>query len=158
MFSSLDICLLSNHCVIYGSQYITSSCLRVSGVVKALPDQLSLCPPPPRPTLSPTPRLLPQCGSSVSKEPISQYDSPRYSSSPCWYNPHAYEDARPPSKRELPMMSPGLRAMPPSPYPAPLQRGPSHTGACEPEEYGYPRGGVLCQLLDQSSEDCFTSL
>ncbi|XP_031441883.1 AT-hook DNA-binding motif-containing protein 1 [Clupea harengus] len=110
------------------------------------------------PTLSPTPRLLPQCGSSVSKEPISQYDSPRYSSSPCWYNPHAYEDARPPSKRELPMMSPGLRAMPPSPYPAPLQRGPSHTGACEPEEYGYPRGGVLCQLLDQSSEDCFTSL
>ncbi|XP_041932663.1 AT-hook DNA-binding motif-containing protein 1 [Alosa sapidissima] len=108
------------------------------------------------PTLSPTPRLLPQCGSSASKEQISQYDSPRYSSSPCWYNPHAYEDPRNASKRDLPMMSPGLRAMPPSPYPGPVQRAPPHTGACDPEEY--MRGGVLCQLLDQSSEDCFTSL
>lgn len=110
------------------------------------------------PTLSPTPRLLPQCGSAVSKEPISQYDSPRYSSSPCWYNPHAYEDPRTPSKRDLSMMSPNLRGMPQSSYSGPIQRGPPHAGACEPEEYGYPRGGVLCQLLDQSSEDCYTSL
>lgn len=126
------------------------------------------------PTPSPTtPRLMPQqCGgSSGSKEPISQYDSPRYSSpSPCWYNPHAYEDPRTPpttAKRDvvpstLSMMSPGLRAVPQSPYHTPspsVQRGGGpHSDVGDPEEYGYPRGGVLCQLLDQTSEDCFTSL
>ncbi|XP_028847678.1 AT-hook DNA-binding motif-containing protein 1 [Denticeps clupeoides] len=107
------------------------------------------------PTLSPNPRLLTQCGSTPSKEQFSQYDSPSYSSSPCWYSSHSYEDPRTPPKRDLPIMSPGLRVPPPAPYPSPMHRGHTHT-ACDTEDLGYPQGGVLCQLLDQPSDESFT--
>ncbi|XP_030645357.1 AT-hook DNA-binding motif-containing protein 1 [Chanos chanos] len=154
------------------------------------------------PTLSPTPRLLPQCGSTLSphrvpKDHFPQYDSPSYSSSPCWFgqggsvagSPHSYEEQRPPAsilpphKRDLSLMSTGMRVPSHSPYPSPIHRGPTLTSSCgggtidsspQSEELGYhgnmdsyahlgnryvpptSRGGVLCQLLDQPSDDGFT--
>ncbi|XP_042601873.1 AT-hook DNA-binding motif-containing protein 1-like [Cyprinus carpio] len=154
------------------------------------------------PTLSPTPRLLPQCGSAMSphrvpKDQFSQYDSPSYSGSPCWYgqggsvagSPQNYEEQRPPAvslpshKRDMSLMVSGMRVPSHSSYPSPLQRGPSMSTSCvsgtldsspQHEEMGYhgnldsyapvghryapqtTRGGVLCQLLDQPSEEGFT--
>ncbi|KAL6457064.1 hypothetical protein MHYP_G00340270 [Metynnis hypsauchen] len=155
------------------------------------------------PTLSPSPRLLPQCGSAMSphrvstKEQFPQYDSPSYSGSPCWYgqggsvanSPHSYEEQRsttiamPSHKRDTSLMGPGMRVPSNSPYPPPVHRGPTMSSACasgtlesspQHEELGYhgnmdnyaplghryvsqsARGGVLCQLLDQSSDEGFT--
>ncbi|XP_016353177.1 AT-hook DNA-binding motif-containing protein 1 [Sinocyclocheilus anshuiensis] len=154
------------------------------------------------PTLSPTPRLLPQCGSAMSphrvpKDQFSQYDSPSYSGSPCWYvqggsvagSPQNYEEQRPPAvslpsnKRDMSLMVSGMRVPSHSSYPSPLQRGTSISTSCvsgtldsspQHEEMGYhgnldsyapvghryapqtARGGVLCQLLDQPSEEGFT--
>uniref|UniRef100_A0A8C1RNS8 AT hook, DNA binding motif, containing 1 n=1 Tax=Cyprinus carpio TaxID=7962 RepID=A0A8C1RNS8_CYPCA len=152
------------------------------------------------PTLSPTPRLLPQCAMSphrVPKDQFSQYDSPSYSGSPCWFgqggsvacSPQNYEEQRPaavslPShKRDMSLMVSGMRVPSHSSYPSPLQRGPSMSTSCvsgtldsspQHEEMGYhgnldsyapighryapqtARGGVLCQLLDQPSEEGFT--
>uniref|UniRef100_A0A673LPW1 AT-hook DNA-binding motif-containing protein 1-like n=1 Tax=Sinocyclocheilus rhinocerous TaxID=307959 RepID=A0A673LPW1_9TELE len=154
------------------------------------------------PTLSPTPRLLPHCGSAMSphrvpKDQFSQYDSPSYSGSPCWFgqggsvagSPQNYEEQRPPAvslpshKRDMSLMVSGMRVPSHSSYPSPLQRGPSMSTSCvsgtldsspQHEEMGYhgnldsyapighryapqtARGGVLCQLLDQPSEEGFT--
>ncbi|XP_026144423.1 AT-hook DNA-binding motif-containing protein 1 [Carassius auratus] len=154
------------------------------------------------PTLSPTPRILPQCGSAMSphripKDQFSQYDSPSYSGSPCWYgqggsvanSPQNYEEQRPPAvslpshKRDMSLMVSGMRVPSHSSYSSPLQRGPSMSTSCvsgtldsspQHEEMGYhgnldsyapighryapqtARGGVLCQLLDQPSEEGFT--
>ncbi|XP_061111471.1 transcription factor Gibbin [Conger conger] len=160
------------------------------------------------PSCSPTPRLLPSCGAANSphrapNKDFSQYDSPSYCGSPCWYgqggslagSPHSYEAERPPvsavpphartEKRDLSQVGgAGLRSAPPtpSPYPTPLHRGSSSSSSCAtvgldsplPEDLGFslhpesyptmpqryapqpPRGGVLCQLLDQPAEDGFT--
>ncbi|XP_051520230.1 transcription factor Gibbin-like [Myxocyprinus asiaticus] len=154
------------------------------------------------PTLSPTPRLLPQCGSAISphrvpKDQFSQYDSPSYSGSPCWYgqggsvasSPQNYEEQRPPAaslpshKRDMSLMVSGMRVPSNSSYPSPLHRGPTTSTSCvsgtldsspQHEEMGYhgnldsyaplghryapqtARGGVLCQLLDQPSDEGFT--
>ncbi|XP_056598149.1 transcription factor Gibbin [Triplophysa dalaica] len=154
------------------------------------------------PTVSPTPRLLPQCGSAmsphrVSKDQFSQYDSPSYSGSPCWYgqggsvtdSPQNYEEQRPPAvsmpshKRDMSLMASGMRVPSHSSYPSPLHRGPTMSTSCmsgtmdsspQHEEMGYhgnldsyapigqryapqtARGGVLCQLLDQPSDEGFT--
>lgn len=154
------------------------------------------------PTLSPSPRLPPQCSSAMSphrvpKDQFPQYDSPSYSSSPCWYgqggslshSPHSYEELRsttitmPSHKRDMSHISPGMRAPSQSPYTTPLPRGHTMTSSCvggsqdsspQHEELSYPgnmdsyaslghryvsqssRGGVLCQLLDQPSEESFT--
>ncbi|KAJ8378436.1 hypothetical protein AAFF_G00242510 [Aldrovandia affinis] len=61
------------------------------------------------PSCSPTPRLLPSCSAAHSphrapNKDFSQYDSPSYCGSPCWYgqggslagSPHSYEAERPP--------------------------------------------------------------
>ncbi|XP_066530833.1 transcription factor Gibbin [Hoplias malabaricus] len=155
------------------------------------------------PTLSPSPRLLPQCGSAMSphrvstKDQFPQYDSPSYSGSPCWYgqggsvanSPHSYEEQRsttiamPSQKRDISLMGPGMRVPSHSPYPPPVNRGPTMSSSCtsgtldsspQHEELGYhgnmdsyaplghryvsqnARGGVLCQLLDQPSDEGFT--
>ncbi|XP_056336099.1 transcription factor Gibbin [Danio aesculapii] len=154
------------------------------------------------PNLSPTPRLLPQCGSAMSphrvpKDQFSQYDSPSYSGSPCWYgqggsvagSPQNYEEQRTPAvslpsqKRDMSLMVSGMRIASHTSYPSPLQRGPSMSTSCvsgtldsspQHEEMGYhgnlesyapvgqryapqtARGGVLCQLLDQPSDEGFT--
>lgn len=153
------------------------------------------------PTLSPTPRLLPQCGSAMSphrvpKDQFSQYDSPSYSGSPCWYgqggsvagSPQNYEEQRTPAvslpshKRDMSLMVSGMRVPSHSSYPSPLQRGPSMStcvsgtldSSPQHDEMGYhgnldsyapvghryapqtARGGVLCQLLDQPSDEGFT--
>ncbi|XP_016365305.1 AT-hook DNA-binding motif-containing protein 1-like [Sinocyclocheilus rhinocerous] len=117
------------------------------------------------PTLSPTPRLLPQCGSAMSphrvpKDQFSQYDSPSYSGSPCWFgqggsvagSPQNYEEQRPPAvslpsnKRDMSLMVSGMRVPSHSSYPSPLQRGPSMSTSCvsgtldsspQHEEMGY---------------------
>ncbi|XP_062846665.1 transcription factor Gibbin [Trichomycterus rosablanca] len=168
-------------------------------------------PPPPQsyghvsrtfsPTLSSGPRHMPQGGSAmsphcVSKDQLSQYDSPSYSNSPCWYgqggsvahSPQSYEELRSTkmamasNKRDMPLMGSGIRSASHSPYPTSVSRG--HTiSSCasgtqdsspQHEELGYQgntdsyaplghryvyqgaRGGVLCQLLDQPSEESFT--
>ncbi|XP_072532333.1 transcription factor Gibbin [Salminus brasiliensis] len=155
------------------------------------------------PTLSPSPRLLPQCGSAMSphrvstKDQFPQYDSPSYSGSPCWYgqggsvanSPHSYEEQRttavalPSLKRDTSLMGPGMRVPSHSPYPQPVNRGPTMSSSCvsgtldsspQHEELGYhgnmdsyaplghryvsqtAQGGVLCQLLDQPSDEGFT--
>lgn len=154
------------------------------------------------PTLSPSPRLPPQCGSAMSphrvpKDQFPQYDSPSYSSSPCWYgqggsvahSPQSYEELRstaismPSHKRDMSLISPGMRAPSHSPYTTPLLRGQTMSSSCvsgsqdsspQHEELGYhgnmdsyapgghryvsqsSRGGVLCQLLDQPSDESFT--
>ncbi|XP_051948641.1 transcription factor Gibbin-like [Xyrauchen texanus] len=154
------------------------------------------------PTLSPTPRLLPQCGSVMSphrvpKDQLTQYDSPSYSGSPCWYgqvgsvasSPQTFEEQRPPAvslpphKRDMPLMISGMRVLSNSPYTSPLDRGPTTSTFCvsgtldsssQHEEMGYhgnlesyaplghryapqtARRGVLCQLLDQPSDEGFT--
>ncbi|XP_026883275.2 AT-hook DNA-binding motif-containing protein 1 [Electrophorus electricus] len=117
------------------------------------------------PTLSPSPRLLPQCGSAmsphrVSKDQFPQYDSPSYSGSPCWYgqggsvanSPHSYEEQRsiaiamPSHKRDMSLMGPGMRVPSHSPYPPPVLRGPTMSSSCvggtldsspQHEELGY---------------------
>ncbi|XP_007245752.3 AT-hook DNA-binding motif-containing protein 1 [Astyanax mexicanus] len=155
------------------------------------------------PTLSPSPRLLPQCGSAMSphrvstKDQFPQYDSPSYSGSPCWYgqsgsvtnSPHSYEEQRstavalPSHKRDTSLMGPGIRVPSQSPYPQPVNRGPAMSSSCasgaldsspQHEELGYhgnmdsyaplrqryvsqsAQSGVLCQLLDQPSDEGFT--
>lgn len=155
------------------------------------------------PTLSPSPRLLAQCGSAMSphrvstKDQFPQYDSPSYSGSPCWYgqggsvanSPHSYEEQRsttiamPSHKRDSSLMGPGMRVPSHSPYPPPVHRGPTMSTSCasgtldsspQHEELGFhgnmdsyaplghrfmsqsARGGVLCQLLDQPSDEGFT--
>lgn len=168
-------------------------------------------PPPPQsyghvsrtfsPTLSSGPRLMPQGGSAmsphcVSKDQLSQYDSPSYSNSPCWYgqggsvahSPQSFEELRSnkvvltSNKRDMPQLGSAIRSASNSPYATSVSRG--HTiSSCtsgtqdsspQHEELGYQgntdsyaplghryvyqgaRGGVLCQLLDQPSEESFT--
>lgn len=154
------------------------------------------------PTLSPSPRLPPQCSSAMSphrvpKDQFPQYDSPSYSSSPCWYgqggsvahSPQSYEELRsttitmPSHKRDMSLISPGMRAPSHSSYTTPLLRGHTMSSSCvggsqdsspQHEELGYhgnmdsyapvghryvsqsSRAGVLCQLLDQPSDEGFT--
>ncbi|XP_053347594.1 transcription factor Gibbin [Clarias gariepinus] len=154
------------------------------------------------PTLSPSPRLPPQCSSALSphrvpKDQFPQYDSPSYSSSPCWYgqggsvahSPQSYEELRstaitmPSHKRDMSLISPGMRAPSHSSYTTPLLRGHTMSSSCvggsqdsspQHEELGFhgnmdsyapvghryvsqsSRGGVLCQLLDQPSDEGFT--
>ncbi|KAI5091740.1 AT-hook DNA-binding motif-containing protein 1 [Silurus meridionalis] len=154
------------------------------------------------PTLSPSPRLPPQCSSAMSphrvpKDQFPQYDSPSYSSSPCWYgqggsvahSPQSFEELRstaiamPSHKRDMSLISPGMRAPSHSPYTTPLLRGHAMSSSCvggsqdsspQHEELSYhgnmdsyaptghryvsqsSRGGVLCQLLDQPNDEGFT--
>ncbi|XP_065147102.1 transcription factor Gibbin [Paramisgurnus dabryanus] len=99
------------------------------------------------PTVSPTPRLLAQCGSAmsphrVSKDQFSQYDSPSYSGSPCWYgqggsvtgSPQSYEEQRTPAvpshKRDMSLMVSGMRVPSHTSYPSPLHRGPTVSSSC----------------------------
>ncbi|KAI1901737.1 hypothetical protein AGOR_G00037480 [Albula goreensis] len=116
-------------------------------------------------------------GGSLAGSPHSyEAERPPVSTLP----PHARTE-----KRDLSQVGgPGLRAVPPppSPYPTPLHRGSSSSSSCAtvgmdsplPEDLGFslhsdnyapmpqryppqpPRGGVLCQLLDQPAEDGFT--
>ncbi|TSK31369.1 AT-hook DNA-binding motif-containing protein 1 [Bagarius yarrelli] len=152
------------------------------------------------PTLSPSPRIPPQCSSAMSphrvpKDQFSQYDSPSYSSSPCWYgqggsvahSPQSYDELRSTAinisshKRETSLISSGMRAPSHSSYATPLLRGHTMSSSClsqdsspQHEELGYhgnmdtyasvghrfvsqsSRAGVLCQLLDQPTDEGFT--